>query len=283
MVLGKAVSKRDHKRDERMNSSATDLLAPTDDDVGRVSSKLHANYAFRVALYADEIEERVPAIVVWRFKKAIFLRLSNREPRFRADRGFYADMNTACTQVPRPYYGFNVVKLLDARTASHELELPDDIATPRNARRYELLYRMYYDEAGRIRSMFELKVVVHATPNGELLHLRLAQMRLKGQEHILGERNLETLALQSPTDQPTLMFTPQLFRNIHSVAIAFYFVRSWQRRLSREVWTALGQLSDRDWTQFHRIRQHFVREYRKSLEASHMSIDELEEYAEVDA
>ena len=286
VVLGKAVSKSAHKREERMHSShssATDLLAPPDDDVGRGSAKLHANYAFKVALYADEIEERVPAIVVWRFKKSIFLRLSNREPRFRADRGFYADMNTACTQVPRPYYGFNVVKLLEARIASHESVLPDDIATPRNARRYELIYRMHYEEAGRVRSMFELKVVVHATPDGGLLHLRLAQMRLKGQEHILGERNLETLALQSPTDQPTIMFTPQLFRNIHSVTISFFWVQRWQRRLNREVWTALGQLSDRDWTQFHRIRQHFVKEYRKNLEASHMAIEELDEYTEVDA
>jgi len=287
VVLGKAVNKRDtreHKREERMSSSATDLLAPPDDDdVGRASAKLHANYAFKVALYADEIEERVPAIVVWRFKKAIFLRLSNREPRFRAARGFYADMNTACTQTQRPYYGFNVVKLLEARAATQESALPDDIATPRNARRYELVYRMHYNEAGRVRSMFELKVVVHATSDGGLLHLRLAQMRLKGQEHILGERNLETLALQSPTDKPTIMFTPQLFRNIHSVAISFFFVRNWQRRLSREVWTALGQLSDRDWSQFHRIRQHFVREYRKNLEASHMAIDELDQYTEVDA
>lgn len=283
VVLGKAVPSR-NERKERMHSTATDLLAPPDEDIGRASTKYHANYAFKVALYAEEIQENVPAIVVWRFKKGIFLRLSTREPRFRADRGFYADTNTACTQVPRPYYGFNVVKLHAASAATNE-PLPEDMPTPRNARRFELVYRMHYDESGRVRSVFELRVVVHATRDGGLLHLRLAQMRLKGQEHVLGERNLETLALQSPTDQPTLMFTPQLFRNIATVPLGSIFLLcSWQRRLNREVWTALGQLSDRDWTQFNRIRQHFNREYRKKLEASNPDIDEeFDDYTEVDA
>lgn len=266
------------REDERGVSTASELLA-LEEDIGRASSR-HANYAFRVALYAEDMEDQIPAVVVWRFKKSIFLRLTNREPRFKVDRGFYADMNTACTSTPRPYYGLNVVRFLAAKlhaeTSTIEVKA-DNTIMPAAAKCYDVSYRAHYEEGGRVKAAFDITVIVHADGSGGLMQLCTASMRFKGQSQPIGQRNLKHLALQSPSEQATLMFTPQLFRNVSLPNIGFGF-RSWQKKLGKAVWISLGQLSDKDWIQFQRVRQHFVREYRHKLENVRKFYEQTQSY-----
>jgi hypothetical protein len=216
----------------------------------------YSNYAFRVKLYVDDIQSEAPAVIVWNFKKGAFLRLTEREPRFKAERGFYADSNTACTRTPRQYYGFNVVKLKAVKVAGR---------TEGGEQCNSVAFTMYYDNRRRVRSIFVLTVYVTQSYGGSFDSLLTMQMQLKDQEHIVGERNLQMLALQNPSERPTMMFTPQLFRNISKPTIGRGFKRA-HREMGNDVWRHLGQTTDGDWAHYQQVRTHFTNEYRRHIE-----------------
>jgi len=217
----------------------------------------YANYAFRITLYVDEIQAEAPAVVVWNFLKGTFLRLTAREPRFRAERGYYSESNTACTPTPRQYYGFNVVKLRSVKPVG---------TTEGGEKCVAVSFSLYYDNHRRVRSVFVLTVYATQAFAGSVGQLLTMQMQLKNQEHVVGERDLQTLALQNPTTRPTMMFTPQLFRNVSNPSHSS-FTRSGHRDVGREVWRLLGVITDGDWAHYQQIRKHFTQEYRKKLES----------------
>ena len=280
VVVGRVVDESSRRLD-RAPSGATDILMNHGSDA---TGARHGNgmpgghygggeggsqpegttSAFQVGLYIDDIEDAVPGILVWRFKKGVYLRLSDREPRFQAVRGFYAETNCACTNTPRPYYGFNVAKLHAVCVSKEPVFSP----LPEGAhgrQMHDVVYRIHYDNRGVVRSVFDVTVTVAGDPSVDTVLLVGARMRLKGQQHVVGERSFAALALQNPTDGPTMMMTPQLFRNISCPTMSFRFSTK-HKTMARITWTSLGHVCDKDWIQYQRIRTHFVAEYRRSLE-----------------
>ena len=254
VVVGRAVT-------HDLTSSGTNARSDPLESAG-ASNEEHC--AFRVDLYIDDIADNIPAVVVWRFKKGVYLKLTQREPRFKSDRGFYAEQNTACTHSPRHYYGFNVAKLHKVQKSKEVLPLDMSAAVVGGASLMDIVIRVHYDNRGKIRSIFDLVVTVAVSGSCDLRALISARMRLQHQEHVMGERNLQLLALQHPSAAPTMMFTPQLFRNIAMPSIGMTF-RGTHRELAKEVWRQLGTLTDRDWLQYQRIRTHFVNEYHQKV------------------
>ena len=63
-------------------------------------------------------------------------------------------------------------------------------------------------------------------------------------------------------DDHEIDLTGKVLIAMPSIGITF---RSAQRDLAKAVWRQLGQITDRDWIQYQRIRSHFVNEYSDKL------------------
>ena len=234
------------------------------------------DYAFTISLFVDEIPDKAPAIISWSFKKGFYLRLTNREPRFYVQRGFCAQVTSACTRTPRPYYGLNVAylhKTAFENSTDGKGERSKQIQSENSPSRphMTLLYRVYYTDAGKAPlSRFDLVVRVRVrrlqTGYGfdELISAHLCGMNHE-QPH--AKREFKELALQRPRDM-VLMFTPELFRSISRPRISNYWFRTWKKTLALTTWRELGVHTDRDWIQYQRIRTHFLNEYRKKINTS---------------
>ena len=207
---------------------------------------------FAIALYVDDIRATTPAIIVWKFRKSAEVRLDRLSPIFKATRGFYGVLNTACTANHRPYYALNVV-----RFASKERVKGAAVPTVR------LTFHGHYDDDGVIRSRFDL--IVNAVHNGSdvVTSLGLMQLTTHGSHVFLGERDLAAEGTRSRS-LPSLMFTPAIFQNI---ARPEQSCLSWgtSRRLVDQVWARLSEMNASDWERYTIAKNRFATEYARYM------------------
>ena len=210
---------------------------------------------FTVSLYVDDIAATTPAAVVWRFRKGAHVRLSDLAPLFKANRGFYGELNCACTVHHRPYYAINVVQFKRRDRIKDALE-PSS----------QLTFRIFYDDSGVVRSRFDLTIVVQHDHGNNIHALGVMCLRLKGASLVLAHRDLGAEGSRSRT-LPALMFTPQVFRSITRPEMPC-FAGPVSRKLSSQAWARLSELNAGDWERYTLAKGRFTTDYSRQMRAN---------------
>lgn len=212
---------------------------------------------FKVRLYVDTVSEQVPAIIAWETKNKMNVRLSQREPLFRAERGYYG-----AREEGRPYYAINVVEY---RSMTRNLRGDTKTAT--------MTLRVYYaDELQSVKTRYDVNIKATLGDSGASfaalqtlsLHPKDSQVEL-GQRVFLGADPHHLLEGIAPSrrrrELPSLMFTPRVFSDISPPGANICWMNSGTRRLVQSMWGALRNQATADWTAYSAMLDAFNAEY----------------------
>ena len=243
------------RRIETEESACRRPLAPAAPESEYSCADTTGSLRFTIALYVDEIAPTTPAAVVWEFKKGAHVKLSAREPLFKATRGFYGVLNSACTVARRPYYAINVAQFKGLARILDGAQQPVPTV--------QLAFRMFYDDGGVVRSRFDLTIVVTVDAWHNVTALGVMKLRLKGSQAVIGERNLAEGGTRSRS-LPTLMFTPQIFQSITRPEMGWLVWPS-HRKMCGQTWARLSELVATDWERYTIAKSRFQSEYSRNI------------------
>lgn len=226
---------------------------------------------FNLSRYVEEIPEVVPAFVIWVALKDGTVRLTAREPLFMARRGFYGQLNAACTAERRPYYTVNVVAFRGPIAAEQPME---GFARSNEGRRRCLVFRMHYsdpDRDGLVRTRFDVWITIEVDHSGNLMRIERVSVRIHGSTEALCMREFhalpetrETTSRTQPRQLPMLMFTPELFKAIPRPQMPWTTYPA-TRRQCMGAWQGLRDRAVEDWQMYARMKGDFERDYRRQL------------------
>ena len=209
-------------------------------------------------IYADEIVANVPAVVVWRHQKNSVVQLSIREPKFRANRAFFADITTASTAIEHPYYAFNVVEYVGFERADPK------------SNRVKILFKLHYDDNGRVRQRLEARLTAVVDEKLNLGPSDSLVFKLRGAADNIATRHFaegnDSRSRTAARRIPELMFTPQTFQSIPRPTMPWRMsAQPRTKALGNAAWLALATHVQSDWDMYVRARERFDRQYRDQL------------------
>ena len=190
------------------------------------------------------------------------VQLSVREPRFRADRGFYGKREDG-----RPYFAVNMVQY---RLLTRSMATTPKIATL-------TLKVCYVDDKRAVCAHYDVCVRARLGESGTFNALDSMSLHpTKNQVVELGRRvfapphaGVDIGNGTTPTTRarvlPTLMFTPRVFSDVCEPDAHVCFLSTSTRRLVRAIWAALRHQATADWALYSGLHTKFCNEYYTTL------------------
>lgn len=221
--------------------------------------ELPVGVAFAVDFFIDDIQHEAPGFAIFKFKKTAGIRLSQREPKFVARRGFFAEVTRACTDTPRNYYGVNLARLVAYKS---DPELPSI--------RVEV---SYVPQGGRSKTTFEMHVVARQDVTGQIVGIHDVRVSTRGVQHFIAERLPAVSWETQRNNTPTLLLLPRLFEIVSAPSVPLGTSRVTRERV-RIVWQLLARMARDDFVSYQQLRDAFLLQYTGMLSDSNSLVVE---------
>lgn len=221
--------------------------------------ELPVGVAFAVDFFIDDIQHDAPGFAIFKFKKMAGIRLSQREPKFVARRGFFAEVTRACTDTPRNYYGVNLARLVAYKS---DPQLPSV--------RVEV---SYVPQGGRSKTTFEMHVVARQDVTGQIVGIHDVKVSTRGVQHFIAERLPAVSWEAQRNNTPTILLLPRLFDIVIAPSVPLGTSRVTRERV-RIVWQLVARMARDDFVSYQQLRDAFLLQYTGMLSDSNSSIVE---------
>ena len=193
------------------------------------------------------------------------VKLSEREPFFVVKRGYYGHVLDEFTTIARNGIWY------EANSCAYRSSVR--IPNPEVAQTETLIVRIQYRIQNERRGLptsirYVLEVDVRCSRMFDTVPLirMTARVDNRGTElmqRVFGEDMHHSLG-RSHTKLPSMMLTPHLFACVTQPSVAFTTYPS-SRKLNVNVWNALKQQTELDWSTYQRVRVKFDTEYGRKL------------------
>ena len=232
------------------SSNLSEAHSEADSEIG---SSLPPGAMFSIEFYIDEVRPDVPGFVSFKFKRLAGVRMSTREPKFVAKRGFYAEVTRACTDTPRTYFGVNVAKLagykFENSIVSMKVEVSYVSVNSKAKTTFVLTSRIVFDES------------LHSG------NIETVDLCVKGSEHAVCKRTPSISFDAERQSTPILLLLPTLFEVCPSPQFQFGTGRATREKV-KLCWNLLARQSRDDFRTYQNLRDTFMFAYAQNIESA---------------